>query len=57
MQFTDNEYSVIYDAVRFYQINKTATSSKEYWECDSILRKLFDKKKINGIEPAYRSDT
>jgi hypothetical protein len=57
MYFTENEYSVIYDAVRHYQINKTVTSSQEYWECDSILKKLFEKKKFNGVEPGYRTDT
>ncbi len=57
MNLTAKEYSVIYDAVRYYQINKTTTSSKDYWDCDSILTKLHDKRTINGIEPAYRSDS
>ena len=57
MNLTSKECSVIYDAVRYYQINKTTTSSKDYWDCDSILTKLHDKRTINGIEPAYRSDS
>lgn len=57
MNFTDNEYSLIYDAVRLYQLNKTTTSSQQYWECDSILRKLFEKAKLEGIEPGFRTNT
>lgn len=56
MYFTENEYSVICDAVKHYQIDKVETNSQEYWDCDSILKKLFGKMKINGIEPGYRTD-
>lgn len=57
MNFTGNENDIIYDAVRYYQMNKVPTDSKLYWDCDVILTKLFPKVKINGIEPGFRSDT
>jgi len=57
IKFSGKEYSIIYDAVRFYQMNRTMTGAKEYWNCDSILTKLEDYRTIDGIEPAYRFDT
>jgi hypothetical protein len=57
INFTEHECGIINDAVRFYQMNKTTTGSKLYWDCDSILRKVFPYKKLDGIEPGYRSDT
>ena len=57
MDFTSHENDIIYTAVREYQMNKTPINSTMYWDCDLILRKLFKKIKINGIEPGFRSDT
>lgn len=57
MNFTANEQSVIYDAVRYYQQNKTTPGTKLYWDCDSILNTLFPEVKINNIEPGFRVDT
>jgi hypothetical protein len=56
MNFIPHENDIIYDAVRYYQMNKVTLDTKLYWDCDIILRKLFPKVKINGVEPAYRSD-
>jgi hypothetical protein len=57
MDFTGHENDIIYDAVRYYQMNKAVTGTKLYLDCDTILIKLFPKVKINGIEPGLRTDT
>ena len=57
MDFTGQENSIIYDAIRYYQMNKVVTGTRLYFDCDTILTKLFPKVKINGIEPGFRSDT
>jgi len=57
MDFTGYENDIIYDAVRYYQMNKVVTGTKLYLDCDTILIKLFPKVKINGIEPGLRTDT
>ena len=54
MDFTSNENSIIYDAVRYYQQNKTTPGTKLYCDCDLILNTLFPKVKINDIEPGFR---
>jgi hypothetical protein len=41
MNFTDEQYKLIYNAVRRYQIEKTILNSEEYNECDVILTDLF----------------
>ena len=57
MNFTEQENSIIYDAVRYYQMNKVVTGTRLYLDCDIILTTLFSKVKINGIEPGFRSNT
>ena len=57
MNFNGHECSILHKAVRYYQINKTITDSKEYWECDVILRKLQPHVEINGVEPGFRTNT
>jgi hypothetical protein len=42
MNFTQNQYKLIYNSVRRYQIEKCIHFSEEYWECDEILNQLFD---------------
>jgi hypothetical protein len=56
MDFNGDECVSLYEAVRYYQINKTITDSKEYWKCDVILRKLYPYSSKNGLEPGFRSD-
>jgi hypothetical protein len=56
MNFCGDECATLYEAVRYYQINKTITDSKEYWKCDVILRKLYPYSLKNGLEPGFRSD-
>ncbi len=42
MNFTPEQYRLIYTAVRRYQIEKTLHDGKEYKECSEILDELFD---------------
>ena len=42
MNFTPEQYRLIYTAVRRYQLEKTALNGQEYQECNEILDELFD---------------
>ena len=42
MNFTQEQYKLIYTAVRRYQIEKTVLNSPEYQECSEILDEMFD---------------
>jgi len=42
MNFTSEQYKLIYNAVRRYQYDKTVLNSKEYNTCSEILDELFD---------------
>ena len=42
MNFTPEQYKLIYTAVRRYQYEKTVLNSKEYHTCSGILDELFD---------------
>jgi len=42
MNFTSEQYKLIYTAVRRYQIEKTALNSAEYHNCSEVLDELFD---------------
>jgi hypothetical protein len=42
MNFTPEQYRLIYTAVRRYQIEKTLHDGKEYNECSEVLDELFD---------------
>ncbi len=50
---TKEEKKLIYDAVRYYQMNAVPLNSKDYHICDSILNELFSEVKIAYVEPAY----
>jgi len=41
MNFTPEQYKLIFTSVRRYQIEKTLTNSKEYQECNEILDELY----------------
>jgi hypothetical protein len=43
MNFTQEQYKLIYNSVRIYQYEKTILDGKEYQECNEILDELFDK--------------
>lgn len=42
MNFTQQQYKLIFTSVRRYQIEKTLLNSDEYHECNEILDELFD---------------
>ena len=52
-EYTKEEKKLIYDAVRYYQMNAVPLNSKDYQICDSILNELFSEVKIAYVEPAY----
>lgn len=41
MEFTQEEYKLIFNAVRRYQMEKCVHDGKEYKSCDKILDSLF----------------
>jgi DNA-binding ferritin-like protein (Dps family) len=42
MNFTPEQYKLIYNSVRRYQYDKTVLNSQEYHTCSEILDELFD---------------
>ena len=42
MNFTQQQYKLIYNSVRRYQIEKTVLNSSEYQQCNEILDELLD---------------
>jgi hypothetical protein len=54
-EYTQQEKKLIYDAVRYYQMNAIPLNSKSYQLCDSILNELFTEVKSTYVEPAYES--
>jgi hypothetical protein len=42
MKFTPEQLKIVYNAVRYYQINRVPLNSKLYENCDEILKHLFD---------------
>jgi hypothetical protein len=57
MEFTDRQDKLIYDAIRYYQMNKVPVDSKLYQECSQILDALFSKVRVNYVETAYEVDS
>ena len=49
MEFTLEQQKIIYNAVRYYQMNRVLLNSNQYSVCDEILNGLF--KEV--VEPAY----
>ena len=41
MEFTPEQKKLIYNAVRYYQINRVSLNGKEYQICDDILNGIF----------------
>ena len=50
MNFTPEQYKLIYNSVRWYQIEKTVLNSAEYHECNEILDALFDSVYTQTVE-------
>ena len=40
--YTNEQYRLMYNAVRRYQLEKTILYSSDYWNCSEILDSLFD---------------
>jgi hypothetical protein len=53
MNFTSEQQKIIYNAVRYYQINSVPVNSKQYSACDEILNAMFKDVRLNYVEPAY----
>jgi hypothetical protein len=53
MEFTLEQQKIIYNAVRYYQMNRVPLNSNQYSVCDEILNDLFKEVKLNYVEPAY----
>ena len=45
MNLTTDEQKIIYNAVRYYQMNRVSLNGEAYQTCDAILNKLFPKVK------------
>jgi hypothetical protein len=50
MNFTPEQYKLIFTAVRRYQFEKTVLDSKEYWQCSEVLDELFDSVYTQKVE-------
>jgi hypothetical protein len=50
MNFTFEQYKLIYTSVRRYQIEKTILNSEEYHQCNEILDGLFDSVYTQQVE-------
>lgn len=44
--FTLEQKKIIYNAVRYFQMNRVALNGKDYKICDEILNKLFTDTKL-----------
>jgi len=50
MNFTLEQQKIIYNAVRYYQMNRVPHAGKDYSVCDEILNNLFKEVKLNEVE-------
>jgi hypothetical protein len=46
-EFTLEQKKIIFNAVRYYQMNRVPLNGKEYQICDEILNSLFTETKLN----------
>jgi hypothetical protein len=51
MNFTLEQQKIIYNAVRYYQMNRVPHAGKDYSVCDEILNNLFKEVKLNEVQP------
>ena len=51
MEFTLDQQRIIYNAVRYYQMNRVALNSNHYLVCDEILNVMFKDVKLNPQPP------
>jgi hypothetical protein len=50
MNFTPEQYKLIYTAILLYQYDKTVLNNKEYQNCGEILDELFDSVYTQRVE-------
>jgi hypothetical protein len=50
INFTQEQYKLIFASVRRYQLEKTVLDSKEYHACSEILDELFDSVYTQRVE-------
>ncbi len=46
-EFTLEQRKIIYNAVRYFQMNRVALNGKDYKICDEILNNLFTDAKLD----------
>jgi hypothetical protein len=51
MNFTSEQKKLIYNAVRYYQMNRVSHAGKEYQVCNDILNGMFKEVKLNAQPP------
>jgi hypothetical protein len=51
MEFTLEQQQIIYNAVRYYQMNRVPHAGKEYSVCDDILNRMFKGVKLGAQPP------
>ena len=51
MDFTLEQQKMIYNAVRYYQMNRVPLNSKHYSMCDEILNEMFKDVKMDPQPP------
>jgi hypothetical protein len=51
MEFTLEQQQIIYNAVRYYQMNRVPHAGKEYSICDDILNGMFKDVKLGAQPP------
>ena len=54
MNFPLEQQKIIYNAVRYYQMNRVTVDGKDYQICNDILNGMFKQVKLNYVEPAYQ---
>jgi hypothetical protein len=52
MKFTSEQQKLIYDAVRYYQMNRVPHDGKDYRMCDEILNGMFMNVKLTAQPPS-----
>ena len=50
MNFTQEQYKLIFTSVRRYQIEKTILNSSEYQQCNEVLDELFKYAYTQNVE-------
>ena len=50
MNFTQEQYKLIFTSVRRYQIEKTLQNSSEYQQCNEVLDELFKYAYTQNVE-------